>query len=106
MHKVNSNCGSHSGIMKVLQHQPLSLCDSSDFVKEAICLSRLQHPCITPVLSCGLNPLNVVWHAAAGSSAMEHMDKCTPLPHPSADNVILLLLLLLLLLLSLLLLLL
>ena len=44
MHKVNSSCGSHSGIMKVLLHQPLSLCDNSEFVKEAICLSRLQHP--------------------------------------------------------------
>jgi hypothetical protein len=62
--------------MKVPVHQPLSLCDQSDFVNEAISLSRLQHPCLTTVLSCGLNPLNVVWQAAPGCSAMEHMDGC------------------------------
>ena len=75
MHRVTSKCGVH-GIMKVPVHQPLSLCDQSDFVNEAISLSRLQHPCLTTVLSCGLNPLNVVWQAAPGCSAMEHMDGC------------------------------
>ena len=63
--------------MKVPMHQPISLCDHSDFVNETISLSRLQHPCLTPVLSCGLNPLNVVWEAVLGCSAMEHMDQYT-----------------------------
>jgi len=82
MHKVTSSDGAHCGIMKVLLHQALSLCDHSVFANEAISLSRLQHPCLTPVLSCGLNPMNVVWEAAPGCSAMEHMDRCAP-PSPS-----------------------
>jgi hypothetical protein len=79
MHRVTSKCGAH-GIMKVPVHQPLSLCDHSDFVNEAISLSRLQHPCLTALLSCGLNPLNVVWDACLGCSAMEHMDGCAARP--------------------------
>ena len=66
--------------MKVLLHQALSLCDHSVFASEAISLSRLQHPCLMPVLSCGLNPMNIVWEAAPGCSAMEHMDRCAPSP--------------------------
>ncbi len=84
MHKVSSSDGVHSGVMKVLLHQPLSLCDHSDFVTEAISLSRLQHPCLTPVLACGLNPMNVVWQAAVGCSAVEHMDKCPPPPQTNS----------------------
>ena len=78
MHKVTSSDGGQCGIMKVLLHQALSLCDHSLFANEAISLSRLQHPCLTPVLSCGLSPLNVVWQAAHGCSAMEHMDRFAP----------------------------
>ncbi len=48
MHKVMCKDGIHSGIMKVLLHQPLALTDHSDFANEAITLSRLQHPYVAP----------------------------------------------------------
>jgi hypothetical protein len=75
LHKASSRDGTHCGMMKVALHQPVSLCDQSDFVEEAISLSRLQHPCLTPVLSCGVNPLNVVWKAFPGCSAMDYVDR-------------------------------
>ena len=75
MHKVTSRDGLHNGVMKVLLHQPLPLTDHLQFVNEAVALSRLQHPCLTPLLTCTLNPMSVVWHATSGCSAMEHMDK-------------------------------
>ena len=88
MHRVTSSDGVHSGVMKVLLHQPMSLCDQSDFVTEALALSRLQHPCLTSVLSCGLNPMNVVWQAAVGCSAAEHMDKYPPHPPQRAPFIV------------------